>query len=119
MKKQKLWFKKRTTRGRGRVFVGREHFSTKNLEREILKNQRWYSHFLLKFVFCALLGLIWLRLGVTISLFGANFAIFPLGFCVGLIIILLEQTAKLRYAELFLLFFATYLSFLFPIGFVL
>lgn len=119
MKKQKLWFKKRTTRGRGRIFSGRTKLSRKNFAREILKNQRWYSHFLLKFVCCSLLGIVWLRLGVIITLFGQNFAIFPLGFCLGLIIVALEKIPKFRIVEFYLLSLGMILSFIFPVGFVI
>jgi hypothetical protein len=122
MAKQKLWLKKRTSRGKNdggnsRKVENSPKFSRKNLTREIYKNQRWYSHFLLKFVACALVGLIWLQVGFAVQIFGHSVSVFPLGFVLGLMVLALEKVAKYRLIELaILLIFAT-ASFLWPIGF--
>jgi len=124
MPKQKLWLKKRTTRGRddrgiSRKVVGKPELSRKNAVRELYKNQKWYSHFLLKFVACALLGLIWLEVGFAINLFGHSISIFPLGFILGLLILPLERVAKYRLVEFMILFAVATVSFFWPIGIIL
>ncbi len=119
MTKQKLWFKKRTTRGGGRPVNGKTKLSAKNLTREVYKNQRWYSHFLLKFVICAALGLVWLRVGFAVEIGGHAISIFPIGAVVGLIVLLFEKVAKYRWIELTILILAAAASFFWPIGIVL
>jgi hypothetical protein len=119
MAKQKLWLKKRTTRGNRRVVTGKPKRSAKNATRELYKNQHWYSHFFLKFVICALLGFIWLQTGFVVELFGHTVSIFPIGFVVGLFILVFERVARYRLIEFLLLFIAMTLSFFWPIGFVI
>jgi len=119
MSKQKLWFKKRTTRGGGREVGGKTQLSRKNLTREIYKNQRWYSHFLLKFVVCGLLGLVWLQVGFAVDIGGHVVSIFPLGFVVGLLVLALEKVAKYRWVEFAILLAVMLMSFFWPIGLVL
>lgn len=124
MLKEKLWLKKRTSRGRNangksREVRGRTKISAKNLSREIYKNQRWYSHFLLKFVICALLGLIWIRVGFVVNLFGHSISIVPLGLIFGIIILALEKITKYRVIELIILLIFAIASFIWPIGIVI
>ena len=121
MTKPKLWLKKRTSRGKNdagepRKVTAKPKLSAKNFQREVYKNQRWYSHFLLKFVICALLGLVWLRIGFKIPLLGY---IFPLGFCVGLLVLALEKFAKYRLVELAILLVVATASFFWAIGIIL
>ena len=64
MSKQKLWVKKRTSRGSGRAVHNRERTTVHNIDRDIRKNQLVYSHYLLKFVIIFALGLLWVRSAV-------------------------------------------------------
>jgi hypothetical protein len=119
MTQAKLWFKKRTTRGTGRKVHGKTSLSAKNLSREIYKNQRWYSHFLLKFLICGLLGLVWLRVGLSINLLGHQISIFPIGVLIGIILLALERVPAYRAVGLIILLFTATSSFIWPIGLVL
>ena len=119
MTKQKLWLKKRTTRGAGRKTNGKTKMTPKNLSREIYKNQHWYSHFLLKFVICAGLGIIWIQVGFAINIAGHEVSIFPIGAVIGLIVLAFERVVKYRFVELAILIVAAAASFLWPIGIVL
>ena len=121
MTKQKLWLKKRTTRGKSpsgksREVNGKTKLTAKNLSREVYKNQKWYSHFLLKFVICALIGMVWLRVGFVINIAGHAVSIIPLGLIVGLLILLLEKVAKYRWVEFAILLATATVGFLWPIG---
>lgn len=119
MTKQKLWFKKRTTRGRGRIVRGRPRLSRKNLETEIYKNQRIYSHFLLKFVLFAILGMVWFEFGAEITIGGTKFAALPVGLAIGMILICFERFRIGKGIELAILLVAGLASYLLPIGIVL
>ena len=118
-KKSKLWFKKRTTRGKGRIVHGRPRLSRKNLETEIYKNQRVYSHFFLKFVLFAILGMIWFEFGAEVTIGGAKFGALPLGAAIGLILVCFERFRIGRGIELVILLAVGVLSYIFPIGIVL
>lgn len=115
MSKQKLWVKKRTSRGNGRSVNHRSQPTVRNIDRDIRKNQQVYSLYLLKFVALFALGLLWLRLGVQIGPLTA----LPIGLVLGLIIVLSEQLAATRHFELCLLLAACILSYLLPIGVVI
>ena len=119
MAKQKLWFKKRTTRGMGRAVNGKTKMTPKNLTREIYKNQHWYSHFLLKFVICALLGIFWIQVGFAVNIAGHEVSIFPIGAAIGLIVLAFERVVMYRFVELAILIITAAASFLWPIGIVL
>ena len=119
MSKQKLWFKKRTTRGSGRTVNGKTKMTPQNLTREIYKNQHWYSHYLLKFVICAVLGIVWIRVGFVVNMFGHEVSIFPIGAVIGLIVLAFERVVKYRFIEFFILLTAAIVTFLWPIGIVL
>ena len=115
MSKQKLWFKKRTTRGSGREVKGKTKLTPKNLNREIYKNQRVYSHFLLKFVVFSILGLVWFRLGAPIG----RIEVIPVGLIIGLIIAIFERFRIGRGIEIVILLAAALISYFTPIGLVL
>jgi len=115
MTKQKLWLKKRTTRGRGREVRGKTKLTPKNLNREIYKNQRIYSYFFLKFTIFLILGLIWIRLGVSIGVID----VLPIGLLIGLIIAAFEKFRIGRGIEIAILIIAATISYFSPIGIVL
>lgn len=115
MGKQTLWVKKRTSRGGGRLINHRESLSTRNVSRDIYKNQLVYSHYLLKFVIIFTLGLLWVRMGIAIGPFTA----LPIGMVVGLLVIALERMRQWRRLELYLLVLSCVLSYFLPIGLVL
>ena len=112
MAKQKLWFKKRTTRGSGRSVRGRTKLTTKNLNREIFKNQRVYSIFFLKFVLYMILGIVWLRLGTKIG----PFSVLPVGLAVGLVFTMFERFRIGRRIEIIILVIAAVVSYFTPVG---
>ena len=115
MSKQKLWVKKRTSRGSGRAVHNRERTTVHNIDRDIRKNQLVYSHYLLKFVIIFALGLLWVRMGIAIGPFTA----LPVGLIVGLLVIAMERMRRWRRLELYLLALSCMLSYFFPIGLVL
>ena len=115
MSKQKLWVKKRTSRGSGRAVHNRERTTVHNIDRDIRKNQLVYSHYLLKFVIIFVLGLLWVRMGIAIGPFTALLV----GLIVGLLIIALEQMHQWRRLEIYLLVLSCILSYFLPIGLVL
>ena len=122
MTKEKLWRKKRTSRGRSRnenavsrVVKNAPKISRKNLSREVFKNQKWYSRYFLKYIFCGILALIWLRTPLNLPLI--NY-IFPIGFLLGLIIIANEKSSVNRWVEFAILIAFASLSFFTPIGIV-
>ncbi|MCL1876542.1 hypothetical protein FWF74_00650 [Candidatus Saccharibacteria bacterium] len=114
MAKQKLWFKKRTTRGGGREVNGKTKLTPKNATREIFKNQRVYAHFFLKFVIFLILGMTWLRLGAPV--FGLAAA--PIGLMIGLIVALFERFRIGRGIEIAILVVAAVASYFFDVGIV-
>lgn len=115
MTKQKMWVKKRTSRGGGRQVNRRERCSVKNIDRDIRKNQLIYSVYLLKFVIIFVLGLLWVNLGVAVGPFRA----LPIGLMIGLLIIGLERIHDWRCVELAIILTSSVLSFFFPIAMVL
>ena len=115
MSKQKLWFKKRTTRGSGRAVTGKTKLTPKNLSREIYKNQRVYSHFFLKFTLFFVLGLIWVRLGAPLG----AISVLPVGMAVGLIVACFERFRIGRGLEIVILILAAALGYFLPVGIVL
>ena len=115
MSKQKLWVKRRTSRGGGRSVNQRERVSARNVNRDLHKNQLVYAHYLLKFVIIFALGLLWVRLGIMIG----PITVLPIGLVIGLLIISLEKLRASRRIELSLLVVACALSYFFPIGLVL
>ena len=115
MSKQKLWVKRRTSRGGGRSVNQRERVSARNVNRDLHKNQLVYAHYLLKFVIIFALGLLWVRLGIMIG----SITVLPIGLVIGLLIISLEKLRASRRIELSLLVAACALSYFFPIGLVL
>ena len=110
-----MWVKKRTSRGGGRLVNRRESLSTRNVSRDIYKNQLVYSHYLLKFVVIFALGLLCVRMGIAIGPFTA----LPIGMVVGLLVIALERMRQWRRLELYLLVLSCVLSYFLPIGLVL
>lgn len=112
MARQKLWFKKRTTRGAGRSVRGRTKMTTKNLNREIYKNQRIYSIFFLKFVLYMMLGIVWLRLGMQIG----PLRVLPIGLAIGLVFTMFERFRIGRRIEIIILIAATVISYFTPVG---
>ena len=115
MVKQKVWLKKRTTRGGGRVIKRSPRLTPKNIDREVRKNQLVYARQLLKLVLLFILGIVWLGLGINIGALQA----LPIGLVAGLIVIYLEKLPRSRYLELCVLCLAVLLSWKFPIGIVL
>jgi hypothetical protein len=115
MSRQKLWFKKRTTRGQGRKVTGKTRLNRKNMTREVYKNQRVYSHFFLKFTLFFILGLVWFRLGAPIG----PVEVLPIGLVVGLIIACFEKFRIGRGVEIVILAIATIISYFSPVGIVL
>lgn len=115
MAKQKLWFKKRTTRGAGRKVAGRERLTARNMNREIYKNQRVYSYFMLKLVLFMLLGLTWFRLGAPIG----SVQVVPIGLAVGLILVNFERFRTGRQVEFVILVVAAIISYVSPLGIVI
>ena len=114
MAKQKLWFKKRTTRGGGREVNGKTKLTPKNATREIFKNQRVYSHFFLKLTLFFVIGLVWLELDAPV--FGVPAA--PIGLMVGLVIACFEKFRIGRGIEIAILIIAATISCFSPVGFV-
>jgi hypothetical protein len=114
MAKQKLWFKKRTTRGDGRKVNGKTKLTPKNVTREVYKNQRVYSHFFLKFVLFFMLGLIWFRLGAPIGFV----EVLPVGLVIGLVIACFEKFRIGRGIEILILLAAAIISYFSPVGIV-
>ncbi len=116
---RELWFKRRTSRGQNRektasrAVKNPEKFTGKNLARELYKNQRWYSHYLVKYVLCALFAVFWLRVGF------AKIRIFPIGFLLGLLVIVFEKSRTNRVVEFTISAVFTILSFAFAIGVVI
>ncbi|MCL2174219.1 hypothetical protein FWH58_02945 [Candidatus Saccharibacteria bacterium] len=115
MSRQKLWFKKRTTRGGRREVKGKTKITPKNAVREIYKNQRVYSHFFLKFTLFFVLGLVWIRLGVRLG----PVEVLPIGLAIGLIIACFEKFRIGRGIEFIILIAAATLSYFTPVGLVL
>ncbi|MDR0957175.1 MAG: hypothetical protein LBM09_01195 [Candidatus Nomurabacteria bacterium] len=114
MTKQKLWFKKRTTRGSGREVRGKTKITPKNINREIYKNQRIYSYFFLKFAVFLVLGLFWIRLGAPIG----AIQVLPIGLIIGLIIAMFERFRIGRGIEIVILIVAAIVSYFTPLGIV-
>jgi hypothetical protein len=119
MTKRKIWYKKRTTRGHGRKVQGRPRLNAKNLKTEVYKNQGIYSHFFLKFILFALLGMIWFEFGTPIAFGGTKFAALPLGLAIGLILISFERFRIGRGIELAILLIAGLASYFLPVGILL
>lgn len=115
MAKQKLWFKKRTTRGRGRKVTGRERLTARNMNREIYKNQRVYSHFMLKLVLFMILGLTWFRLGAPLG----PIQVLPIGLAIGLLLAVFERFRIGRQIEIVILIVAAAVSYVSPVGIVI
>ena len=115
MARQKLWFKKRTTRGSGRTVTGKTKLTRKNAVREVFKNQRVYSHFFLKFVLFFILGLIWLRLGAAVG----PITVIPVGLIVGLMFAYFEKFRIGRGIEILILVAAATFSYFADVGFSL
>jgi len=113
--KQKLWFKKRTTRGRRREVKGKTKLTRKNAVREVYKNQRIYSHFFLKFVLFFMLGLIWFRLGAALG----PIEVLPVGLVIGLVVACFEKFRIGRGIEIIILIIAAIISYFTPVGIVL
>ncbi len=119
MAKQKLWYKKRTSRGGGRKVVGRPRLSRKNAATEIYKNQRVYSHFLLKFVIFALLGVVWIGIGAALKVGPIVIGIFPIGLAIGIVLICFERFRIGRGIEIAILLTMAAISYFLPIGLVI
>ena len=115
MAKQKLWFKRRTTRGRGRKVTGRERLTARNMNREIYKNQRIYSHFMLKLVLFMILGLIWFRLGAPLG----SIQVLPIGLVIGLALAIFESFRIGQRIEIIILVAAAAVSYVLPVGIVI
>ena len=115
MAKQKLWFKKRTTRGGGRKVTGRERLTPRNMNREIYKNQRVYSYFMLKLALFMILGLTWFRLGAPIG----SVQVVPVGLAVGLILVTFERFRMGRTLEIGILVVTAIISYVSPVGIVI
>jgi len=115
MARQKLWFKKRTTRGSGREVKGKTKLTRKNAVREIYKNQRVYSYFFLKFALFFILGLIWIKLGAPIGFV----KVLPIGLAIGLVVACFEKFRIGRGIEIVILILAAVLSYVTPVGIVL
>jgi hypothetical protein len=115
MSRQKLWFKKRTTRGRQREVRGKTKLTPKNAVREVYKNQRIYSHFFLKFTLFFVLGLVWVELGAPLGPVGA----LPVGLALGLIFACFEKFRIGRGIEIAILLAAAIISYFSPVGIVL
>jgi len=115
MAKQKLWFKKRTTRGSGRTVTGKTKLTPKNTAREIFKNQRVYAYFLLKLAVFLILGMFWFRLGAPF--FGLS--ALPVGLIIGLVIAIFEKFRIGRGVEIAILIIAAVISYFLPIGIVI
>lgn len=115
MAKQKLWFKKRTTRGGGRKVTGRERLTPRNMNREIYKNQRVYSYVFLKIALFFVLGIIWLRFGMKIG----PIEVLPIGLVVGLVFAIFERFRIGRRIEILVLIIAALVSYFTPIGIII
>lgn len=115
MAKQKLWFKKRTTRGGGRKVTGRERLTPRNMNREIYKNQRVYSYVFLKIALFFVLGITWLRFGMKIG----PIEVLPIGLVVGLIFAIFERFRIGRRIEILVLIIAALVSYFTPIGIII
>jgi len=115
MVKQKLWFKKRTTRGGGRSVTGKTKLTPKNVSREVYKNQRVYSHFFLKLTLFFVLGLSWLTLGAPLG----GLEVLPIGLAIGLVIACFEKFRIGRGLEIAILVVAAIISYFSPVGIVL
>ncbi len=115
MNKQKLWFKKRTTRGGGRKVASRERLTARNMNREIYKNQRVYSYFMLKLALFMLLGLTWFRLGAPIG----SVQVVPIGLAIGLVLVTFERFRTGRKLEFVILVVTSIISYISPVGIVI
>lgn len=115
MAKQKLWYKRRTTRGGGRKFHGKTRLTAKNLNREIYKNQHIYSHFMLKFILFMVMGLTWFRLGAPLG----GIEVLPIGLALGLILAIFERFRIGRSVEIMILLMASTISYFLPVGIVI
>lgn len=115
MSKQKMWVKKRTSRGGGRSINHREARTVKNIDRDVRKNQIIYSHYLLKFVLVFALGLLWVRLGSAVG----NVTVIPVGLISGLVIMAFDKFRFGRRTELVLLLIATIVSYFLPVGIII
>lgn len=111
----RVWLKKRTSRGRGRAVTRQPMFSWRNLDRELHKNQLIYAYKLLKLCLLCLIGLVWI--GIDGHFRGAR--ALPVGFVLGLIFVVVEHSRRLRVVESGLLIVSLALSWCLPIGFVL
>lgn len=110
-----LWVKKRTSRGGGRAVKRSAQFSSKNISRDVHKNQLVYSRYLLKLTLLFALGLLWLRLGVQLGPLSA----LPIGAIIGLVIISSEPFRAFRKFEAVVLLASTIASFYMEIGVVM
>lgn len=119
MAKQKLWYKKRTTRGGARRVVNKPRLSRKNIESDVYKNQRLYSHFFLRFVLFAILGAVWIKLPGVIHI--GNFAVdvFPIGLVIGIVFACFERFRMGRHIEIGILAVMATISYFLPIAIAL
>lgn len=115
MSKQKMWVKKRTSRGGGRTVNSRERRTARNIDRDIRKNQLVYSRYLLKFVVVFALGLVWVRLGIQLG----PLTTIPIGLILGLAIICSERIDECRKFEITILAISCIASYFFPLGIVI
>ena len=115
MAKAKIWLKKRTSRGEGRQVKRQPRLNTRNLDRDIQKNQLIYSHYLLKYVVLFVIGLCWLRIGIVVG----PLTSLPIGLIIGLVVVSLERFRTSRKIELAILLVAGLLSYFLPVGLVL
>lgn len=115
MAKAKIWLKRRTSRGEGRQIKRQPRLNTRNLDRDIQKNQLIYSHYLLKYVVLFVIGLCWLRIGIVVG----PLTSLPIGLIIGLVVVSLERFRTSRKIELAILLVAGLLSYFLPVGLVL
>lgn len=115
MAKAKIWLKRRTSRGEGRQVKRQPRLNTRNLDRDIQKNQLIYSHYLLKYVVLFVIGLCWLRIGIAVG----PLTSLPVGLMIGLVVVSLERFRTSRKIELAILLVAGLLSYFLPVGLVL
>ena len=115
MAKAKIWLKRRTSRGEGRQIKRQPRLNTRNLDRDIQKNQLIYSHYLLKYVVLFAIGLCWLRIGIVVG----PLTSLPIGLIIGLVVVSLERFRTSRKIELAILLVAGLLSYFLPVGLVL
>lgn len=112
--KQRIWYKKRTTRGSGRAVKTSPKINGRNLDREIRKNQIAYAIDIFRLVLVGVLSIVWIRLGGVMS-----HLLLPIGAFLAVIILMFNSIKFSRNLGFVLSFSLVIFSWMFPIGVII